>query len=635
MYRDAVLFTDNDEATRREVKANGGQVAFDFAGGVFVVRLPESVDPASLSTARIQPPALLSEKSKLLVDAWNLSHTIGMREEDIPSVNLQRNCASKSAAPPRSAELLDAVQRLKGRIAVPLLIVSGPGSLVIPDPPDFARIIAETLAGLNFLQSLNPVAAIEFMVDPQFIGVQSAECGGDGVCKADEDCEGWLFDAVGKLGFTRDRRGVHDLAARAKRDKVADASYVLAITRYRVCSFSYTNEVGGFMCVIGYTTAPMNIGRIHNFVAHETCHVFEASDEYIEGHKEDTPTPECEDLFGNPGQKVPNHNSDKCGWDPVTCLMRLNAPVDMCEFTGWQIGWNNREMTRQIIGPSGGPGGNIFYFPFGPGARIAEVQLFSGEYIDSLHVTAEVPLVGRVSLQTFGPGGAPSPVLTLDPDERIVALSGRCGLYIDSLTIHTDKRGAVLSAGGAGGTNEFRYDIPADRDVSGFVGRSGLYLDALGVILDPRASSPAAGTVRYSGPSGGWQGEQFDNPPPAGALRVTKIRVRHATVVDAVGLSYDVGGTPVDGPMAGGSSGRLEEITLDSDEFIVGIAGRYHDVVDSLIIQTNKRFTKRFGGTGGDARFDHIYFGNEEVMGFFGKAKDKVDAIGCIFRRRS
>jgi hypothetical protein len=168
------------------------------------------------------------------------------------------------------------------------------------------------------------------------------------------------------------------------------------------------------------------------------------------------------------------------------------------------------------------------------------------------------------------------------------------------------------------------------------VGRSGIYLDAIGVILDPRVGSPSPGTMRRSGSSGGWKGDPFDSPPPASGFRVTKVRIRHGTFVDAVGLSYEVGGMPMDGPMSSGTTGGiLEEFALAPDEFIVGIAGRYTNVVDSLIIQTNKQFSKRFGGDGGDVHFNHIYWPNEEVVGFFGKSAALVDAIGCIFRRRS
>lgn len=519
---------------------------------------------------------------------------------------------------------------LRGRIAVVLLTVAGPGSLGI-GPAEWTQVQAEALMGLRFLESLNPAADLELAVYDSydlFVGVQSAPCSGQEQCDDYGDCEAWLYDAMSLLGLPRSRAGVEALAQKARDDAGANAGYVGAFTRYPLCHFSYA-EPARYYTVIGYTTSPMSIDKIHNFFAHETCHIFEACDEY-----KDAATGMCFPVCGTPfGElSVPNYNSECCSWKRITCLMGNNAPRYMCEYTRWQVGWNNRTMLRQVNGPSGGTGGDPFYFSFSHGARVVQVEAYGGAYVDSLHITADVPGTGLVLFSTGGRGGDPVPPLVLAPDERIVAVSGRYGGYVDSLSIHTDKRGEVFKVGGTGGVIDFRYDVLEDRELSGLVGRSGKYLDAIGVILDPRAGTPSVGTMRRSGPSGGGRAHAFEDVPPTGGA-VTKVWIRHGTYVDAIWLTYDIGGTTVDGDIHGGGGGGLDTFSLGPGEFIIGFAGRYGGVIDSLIIQTNQRFSPRYGGNGGDARFEHVCWPNEELVGFFGFADSLLVSIGGIFRR--
>ena len=620
MSRAEALVTLDSEAARQEIKANGGEVVFDFGAGVLVARLPASVDPAKLRSSSLHQPAALDEQPKRLLDAWKVSRPAGAEDAGASPVRLEHGCVSTADVHSSAREERAGVRGLRGRIAVVFVIVTGPAAQAISEP-ELVRVRAEALAALGFLRDLNPVAEIEFVIEDHFVGVQSTTCSGQ-ACAKNEDCEQWLFDAMGKLGFTSDRAGVRSLANRAQLRTGASTAYVAAFTRYPVCQFAYA-EPGSSLTVIGYTTGPMSIGLIHNFFAHESCHIFEACDEEPQAG-----SPMCGVQFGE--LAVPNHNSAFCSWSNVGCLMKAGALLEMCEFTRWQMGWNNRTMERQVIGPSGGLGGGPFYLPFSRGARIVELTVNYGSYVNDLIATAEIPAVGRVT-QTIGTSGGPNTkTLALDADERIVAVSGKSGLYVDSLTVHTNKRGAAMTAGGSGGSVEYRYDIPEDRDLSGFVGRAGSWLDAIGVILDPRAASATAGTIRRSGPSGGWKTMSFADTPPAGG-RVTKVVIHHGLYVDSIGVTYDTGLSS----LHGGIGGTREELVLDPGEFIIGIAGRCGELVDSIIIQTNKRFSKRFGGSGGTVHFDHVCWPNEELAGFFGKAATLLVAIGCIFRRRA
>jgi predicted flap endonuclease-1-like 5' DNA nuclease len=76
--------------------------------------------------------------------------------------------------------------------------------------------------------------------------------------------------------------------------------------------------------------------------------------------------------------------------------------------------------------------------------------------------------------------------VTLEADEYLTGVSGRCGHFIDSIRIHTNKR-VTDSYGGRGGEEEYRFEAAANGEIVGLVGRAGWFIDQLGVIVRDRA----------------------------------------------------------------------------------------------------------------------------------------------------
>ena len=107
------------------------------------------------------------------------------------------------------------------------------------------------------------------------------------------------------------------------------------------------------------------------------------------------------------------------------------------------------------------------------------------------------------------------------------------------------------------------------------------------------------------------------------------MRVRAGDRVDAVQVIYALSdGRTSAGPRHGGGGGRENTFTLDSDEYIIGISGRYGDVLDSLRIHTNKRTSPTFGGAGGSNDFRIDVPSGSQAIGFVGRSGNTVDAIG-------
>jgi hypothetical protein len=85
------------------------------------------------------------------------------------------------------------------------------------------------------------------------------------------------------------------------------------------------------------------------------------------------------------------------------------------------------------------------------------------------------------------------------------------------------------------------------------------------------------------------------------------------------------------GDQHGGSGGRLSVFSLDPDEYITGISGRYGDTIDSLRIQTNKRASQLYGGGGGNRDYRLEVPRDTQAVGFVGRSGNLVDAIGLIY----
>ncbi len=274
---------------------------------------------------------------------------------------------------------------------------------------------------------------------------------------------------------------------------------------------------------------------------------------------------------------------------------------------------------------SGGQGGTEFMDTEIPSnSRVAEIHVFSGEFIDAIQMMYALPdgrtLMGQ---RHGGPGGRRS-VFRLDSDEYITGISGNYGEYIDSIQIQTNKRSSQL-LGGTGGRQTYSLNVPNRNQAVGFTGRTGEYLDAIGLTYLPIKFQNVSKTMIQGGRGGN---EFADTDIPYGA-RITEIRVRSAKNIDSIQAVYLLqDGSRYEGPLHGGSGGNLSVFRLDSDEYITGISGRYGLYIDSLTIKTNKRTSATYGGKGGNTPFNIAVSGNTRAIGFAGRAASYLDAIG-------
>jgi hypothetical protein len=276
----------------------------------------------------------------------------------------------------------------------------------------------------------------------------------------------------------------------------------------------------------------------------------------------------------------------------------------------------------------GGQGGNPFAdMELPEEARILEVNVFSGDWVDAVQLTYILPDGRTLSSPRYGGPGGERHVFRLDSDEYITRISGRYGRFIDSLSIQTNKRRSPVF-GGRGGDRDFSLELPSGNYAVGFIGRAGDYLDAIGLTYLPLEFRDSQQTTI----AGGGGGIPFsDRDIPEGA-RVSAIRVRSGKFIDSVQMIYTLrDGRTFEGPVHGGSGGRANVFQLDSDEYITGISGRYGNYIDSLVFHTSKRTSPAFGGSGGNRDFRISVPSGNLAIGFVGRSAEYLDAVGLKY----
>jgi hypothetical protein len=124
----------------------------------------------------------------------------------------------------------------------------------------------------------------------------------------------------------------------------------------------------------------------------------------------------------------------------------------------------------------GGPGGTAFadLLPIPGQTFIKKMVIRSGTFVDAISTTYLNP-DGSTTVSSHGGGGGQPTTIDFQPGETIIAVSGRSGRFLDSITLLTSNRRVFGPFGGLGGTA-----FVVNANILGFVGRSGTFIDAIG-----------------------------------------------------------------------------------------------------------------------------------------------------------
>jgi hypothetical protein len=135
------------------------------------------------------------------------------------------------------------------------------------------------------------------------------------------------------------------------------------------------------------------------------------------------------------------------------------------------------------------------------------------------------------------------------------------------------------------------------------------------------------------GPSGGYGGSPFADIVPSGAA-ATEILIRSGAYVDALQMVLQLPNGQIEYmDRHGGDGGDADTFDLRDGEYITAIGGRYGQYVDSIQFYTNMRISTIYGGSGGDADYYYEAPPGWQIVGFYGRSGDYVDAIGGVLAK--
>lgn len=132
------------------------------------------------------------------------------------------------------------------------------------------------------------------------------------------------------------------------------------------------------------------------------------------------------------------------------------------------------------------------------------------------------------------------------------------------------------------------------------------------------------------GPSGGYGGSPFIDSIPSGAV-ADSVQIRNGAYIDALQMNLRLlNGQIQEMDQHGGDGGTAETFSLNDDEHITAISGRYGQYVDSIRFHTNMRVSPTYGGSGGDADYYYAAPPGWQIVGFYGRSGAYIDAIGIV-----
>jgi hypothetical protein len=118
--------------------------------------------------------------------------------------------------------------------------------------------------------------------------------------------------------------------------------------------------------------------------------------------------------------------------------------------------------------------------------------------------------------------------------------------------------------------------------------------------------------------------------PVDGVEKIIVVLISAGVLIDFLQLIVQKGNDLLVLSHHGGDGGHLTPFLLASDEYLTGITGRYGIYIDSMVLQTNKRTSQRFGGSGGDKEYSIQAKRGEQIIGLWCRSDIYIDAIGAI-----
>ena len=202
---------------------------------------------------------------------------------------------SESAPAPPSPGYYETSEYLIGKVVVGVILLESNG-LIDQSTEDWTQqretqVINKITSGLTLLKNQNPQANISFVYDVHYDVPTSYEP----INRSHSDAGLWVGQALSNLGypgassFTQVRNYVNALRSNYQADWAFSIFVVDSLNDSDGCftdwldsnrMYSTFSYLGGPYFVMTYDNEGYGIGNMDYVTAHETCHIFYATDEY-------------------------------------------------------------------------------------------------------------------------------------------------------------------------------------------------------------------------------------------------------------------------------------------------------------------------------------------------------------------
>ncbi len=327
-----LLHTENIDEATAEVEAAGGHILLQLGHNLLVAKvLSHAANQNSFSQASVYIPSSVSAETLSHASAYWMA-----REDELKPQPTVQKWTERTAPMVFEREASDEGFRgaspyrptMTGKIAVGIMIVSGPGSLAISSN-DKVKIKSECQAGLKFWskEAKKEGVSLSFALYYETITINASN---PTSCSSFRACENVFTDPILQaLGFSTGWAGRNQLAQHIK--GAADGAFVTFFSKYRQSHVAYAYYSGGPV----YIQYDLSVYPTFNRVfAHETGHIFNARDEYYG-------TCNCNKLYGKGSCTAKNSNCYSCTSSQTDCIMLHADPNEgnLCKYTKKHVGW--------------------------------------------------------------------------------------------------------------------------------------------------------------------------------------------------------------------------------------------------------------------------------------------------------
>lgn len=322
-----LLYTKNVDATNTEISSIGGKVSIQLGDDLVIAKVPYGKVRSHFQTASTHVPRSASPQTLGYVNAyWKSVKAEAMEQPEILKWT-DRTAPMVFHRPesPDNYNRANQISSMKGKIAVIVLIASGPGSLAMSDS-EVDTIKSEVLAGLNFWENEAPnSASLSFVL---LANVATITASDSTSCDPNDYsvCHNrYAIPTMRFIGFT----SVKQIEEFNIKYSYATGAFVVFLTKYKQNHFAYAYSGSGPI-YMQYSNGGWGPSYIDRVFAHETGHIFNAPDEYI--------SCSCSSQYGKGSCTERNSNCKDCTNSQQRCIMDSNS-LTVCPYTKKHIGW--------------------------------------------------------------------------------------------------------------------------------------------------------------------------------------------------------------------------------------------------------------------------------------------------------